>query len=61
MALSSVGIRVELKAITLLVMVKRWLEGGTRSQNYAHVEMDELNFFNEALLNEEVRELYNMY
>ena len=32
-----------------------------RSQNYAHVEVDELVFFNKALSNEEVRELYNMY
>ena len=28
---------------------------------YSHVEMDELIFFNQALLEEEVRELYNMY
>ena len=28
---------------------------------YSHVEMDELIFFNEALLEEEVSELYNMY
>ena len=32
-----------------------------RSIDYAHVEVDELIFFNEALSNEEVRELYNMY
>ena len=28
---------------------------------YAHVEVDELIFFNEALSNEEVGQLYNMY
>ena len=28
---------------------------------YAHVEMDELVFFNKALLEEEVRELCNFY
>ena len=28
---------------------------------YVHVEMDELIFFNRALLEEEVRELYSMY
>ena len=31
------------------------------NKNYAHVEMDELIFFNQALLEEEVMELYNMY
>ena len=31
------------------------------SQDYAHVEVDELIFFNQALLEEEVNELYNMY
>ena len=31
------------------------------SQNYAHVEVDEFIFFNQALLEEEVRELYNIY
>ena len=33
----------------------------TRSQDYAHVEVDELIFFNKALLAEEVRDLYNLY
>ena len=28
---------------------------------YAHVEVDELLFFNQALSNEEVRQLYDMY
>ena len=28
---------------------------------YSHVEMDELIFFNKALLEEEVRELHNVY
>ena len=29
--------------------------------HYAHVEVDELIFFNEALMEQEVMELYNMY
>ena len=33
----------------------------TSSQNYAQVEVDELIFFNQALLENEVMELYNMY
>ena len=33
----------------------------SRSRDYAQVELDELIFFNEALSNEEVRELYSMY
>ena len=33
----------------------------TRSQNYAHVEVDELVFFNKALMEDEVMELYNLY
>ena len=32
-----------------------------RSQDYAHVEVDELIFFNQALSAEEVRDLYNLY
>ena len=32
-----------------------------RSQDYAHVEVDELIFFNQALLNDDVSDLYNMY
>ena len=32
-----------------------------RSQDYSHVEVDELIFFNQTLSNEEVRDLYNMY
>ena len=33
----------------------------SRSQDYAHVEVDELIFFNEALLEQDVMELYNIY
>ena len=32
-----------------------------RHRDYAHVEVDELIFFNEALSNEEVGQLYDMY
>ena len=32
-----------------------------RSQDYSHVQVDELIFFNEALSNEEVGQLYSMY
>ena len=32
-----------------------------RTGDYAHVEVDELIFFNEALTDDEVRDLYNMY
>ena len=31
------------------------------NRDYAHVEVDELIFFNHALSDEEVEELYNMY
>ena len=41
------------------VVVGRWYV--TSSHNYAHVEVDELIFFNQVLLEEEVRELYNIY
>ena len=33
----------------------------SRNDDYAQVEVDELVFFNRALLEEEVRELYNVY
>ena len=33
----------------------------SRSQDYAHVELDELIFFNQALQGEDVMELYNLY
>ena len=33
----------------------------SRSQDYAHVEVDELVFFNKALLEVDVMELYNLY
>ena len=31
------------------------------NQDYAHVEVDELIFFNKALMQQEVTELYNLY
>ena len=33
----------------------------SRSQDYAHVELDELIFFNQVLSNEEVGQLYDIY
>ena len=33
----------------------------SRSQDYAQVELDELIFFNKALLHNEVMDLYNLY
>ena len=32
-----------------------------RNQDYAHVEVDELIFFNQALTEDDVSDLYNMY
>ena len=32
-----------------------------KNQDYSHVEVDELIFFNQALTEEEVSQLYNMY
>ena len=32
-----------------------------RNQDYAHAEVDELIFFNQALSTKEVSQLYNMY
>ena len=57
MAPKEILIREERKVMTQREMV-RYIN---KNQDYAHVEGDELIFFNQALSPEEVSQLYNMY